>query len=272
MRYFCACLVLLLASWFAPGLGASGGPQSLTGAEIISKHLEAVGGKQALAKFKSRVAVGTVKKENEANIRMAIMSESPNRVSAIYVFEGYSWQLTYDGKSSIVKGIRFPTDFSPMHDKFREMLASGLMFNSISLYNALVEAEANGAKFEAKGTKKIKDRANYVVEMKRAKAPTVRLYFDAETFMWVRSEYGSASVSKTVRPFTNAPVYHTDDELTVDFYFETSDFRDVDGVRLPFKFEQVLTYPILRQKKAGTISGVISEYQHNVPIDPKMFQ
>ena len=269
MRYICGCLLLLSAFWFAPGAYCQ---QALTGPEIINKHLEAAGGKQALGKFKSRVAVGTVNKENEANIKMAIMSETPNRVSAIYVFQNFDWQLTYDGKNSIVRGTLFPRDFAPMQDKFQEMLASGLMFNGISLYNSLIEADANGAKFEAKGTKKIRDRATYVVEMKRPKAPPVRLYFDAETFMWVRTDYGKASVSKTVRPFTNDSVYHTDDELTVDFYFETSDFREVDGVKLPFKFEQVMTYPIMRQKKAGTISGVISEYQHNVPIDPKMFQ
>jgi len=34
------------------------------------------------------------------------------------------------------------------------MLSSGLMFNSISLYNLLLDSESNGVKFEAKGTKK----------------------------------------------------------------------------------------------------------------------
>jgi hypothetical protein len=258
--------------WFRSSTIASADVQVLTGPEIINKHLEAIGGKQALAKFKSRVAIGTVKKENEPGVKIAIVSESPNRVSAVYVFERYDWQLTYDGKKSFIRGILFPRDFSPMQDKYQEMLASGLMFNSISLYNALIDGESSGAKFEAKGTKKIKNRLAYVVEMKRAKAATARLYFDAENFMWLRTEYGKASMSKSTQPFTNEVVSHADDEMTVDFYFDTSDFREVDGVKLPFKFEQVVTYPILMQKKAGTISGVISEYRHNVLIDPKMFQ
>jgi hypothetical protein len=58
----------------------------------------------------------------------------------------------------------------------------------------------------------------------------------------------------------------------VDFYVETSDFREVDGVKLPFKFEQVVTYPILTQKRVGTLTGTIVEYRHNVEIDPKMFK
>ena len=72
--------------------------------------------------------------------------------------------------------------------------------------------------------------------------------------------------------FTNAAVPHGEDELSVDFYFETSDFRTVDGVKLPFKFEQVVTYPIIQLKQVATVSGTIVEYRHNVTIDPKMFK
>ncbi len=265
-------LPILLTFSFPANPTILGDQPQLSATEIINKHLEAVGGKQALTKFKSRVAIGTVSKENEPNVRMAIMSESPNRVSAIYVFEKFDWQLSFDGKNPIIHPLIFPRDFAPIQDKYQEMLASGLMFNSISLYNILTASESYGTKLEAKGTKKIKDRVTYVVELKRAKGATARLYFDAETFMWIRTEYGRASLSKSIQPFTNDVVPHGDDELTVDFYFETSDFRDVDGVKLPFKFEQVVTYPILRHKRAGTMSGTISEYQHNVPIDPKMFQ
>src|SRR5258705_6171214 len=105
--------------------------------------------------------------------------------------------------------------------------------------------------------KKIKDRQAYVVEVKRSKGVSSRLYSDAATFMWVRTDYGKAHISKPMGQFTNEAVQHGEDELSVDFYFETWDFRDVDGVKLPFKFEQVVTYPILQLKKVGTLSGTI---------------
>jgi hypothetical protein len=100
----------------------------------------------------------------------------------------------------------------------------------------------------------------------------MRLYFDAQSFMWVRTDYGKTHISSEIRPFTNEPATHGGDELTVDFYIETSDFRDVDGVKLPFKFEQVISVPILRQATSGLITGTITEYRHNEAIDPQMFQ
>ncbi|HKA19388.1 MAG TPA: hypothetical protein VKN18_13950 [Blastocatellia bacterium] len=244
--------------------------QAITGTEIIAKHIAAVGGAEAIAKFKSRVAVGTVKKENEPDANMAIVSEAPNRVSAVYVFRNYNWQLTYDGSKTIFRP-QVSKDASVVEDKQREMLATGAMFNSISLYSVLIQPGSD-VKFDAKGTKKVKGRPAYVVEAKVANKPSVLLYFDAESFMWVRTDYGRVRFTKSIGTFSNNVVQHGEDETEVEFYFETSDFREVDGVKLPFRFEQVVASPIIRQKRVGTIIGTISEYKHNVPIDPKMFQ
>src|SRR5260370_34221909 len=120
-KYLCS-LTLLLLCWVTASTVASDDKASLTATEIINKHLAAVGGKQALAKFKSRIAIGTVKKENEAEAKMAIMSEAPNRVSAVYVFEKYDWQLTYDGNKPIVRP-PFPHELSAFQDKYHEMVA-----------------------------------------------------------------------------------------------------------------------------------------------------
>ena len=250
-------------------LSASAQAQNLTVADIVAKHFEAIGGRAALAKLKSRVAAGTVQMENEPAANMAIMSEMPNRVSAVFVFEKYDLHMSFDGKESIVRPIP-PRMFGPFVNKYQQMLASGLMFNSISLYNLLAAGE--GAKLEAKGMKTIRDRQAYVVEMKTANGLSARLFFDAETFMWIRTEYGKVTIQKPMGQFTNDVVNRGQDDITADFYFETSDFREVDGVKLPFKFEQTLTTPYVQQKTVGKITGTITEYQHNIPIDPKMFQ
>ena len=259
----------LLAMLALAALALAADDPKLSAAEIIDKHLAAIGGKQAMAKFKSRVAIGTARKDNDSAAPMAIMSEAPNRVSAIYQFEGFNWQLTYDGSKSIVRPILTRAN-APVLEKYQEMLATGTMFNDMSLYNALAQAETEAAKFEAKGIKKVKGRPAYAVEMRRGKDKAT-LYFDAETFMWVRTEYGSVRLTKEMSGFTNS-IESKDQETTYDFYVETSDFKEVDGVKLPYKFEIVATAPILKQKSVGTIVATIKEYRHNVQIDPKMFQ
>ena len=244
--------------------------QKLTGDEIISKHLAAVGGREALAKFKTRVAVGTVRMESEPEARFAVMSE-PNKLSVFYGFRDFDLRMVYDGKTAWVRPA-MPRQVANLTDKYQQMLASGLMFNSMSLYNLIESSHPGELKFEAKGLKKVDGKPAYVVQLKPAKGSAARLFFDAESFMWIRTEYGSASVSKEIGGFTNDIVNQGGSETTVDFYIETSDFREVDGVKLPFKFVQVLTSPILRQKAIDTISGSIREYLHNGNIDPKMFQ
>jgi hypothetical protein len=259
------CFVGLLAT------NATAQDPKLTGDQIIEKHLTAVGGREALAKFKTRVALGTIKKEDEPDGQMAIMSEAPNKLSVFYGFRDFDLRMIYDGNKAFFSPV-LRRDLSNISDKYQDMLASGFMFNSISLYNLIANSAAAELKFESKGTKKVAGRDAYVVQVKPRKGPQLKLYFDTTSFMWVRTDYGSTSVSRQMGTFTNDVVNQGGTEATLDFYIETSDFRDVDGVKLPFKFEQVITAPFLKQKSVGTVTGTIREYRHNEAIDPKMFK
>jgi hypothetical protein len=117
----------------------------------------------------------------------------------------------------------------------------------------------------------VKGKLAYLVEMKRDKADAIRLLFDTETFMWVRTEYGTVRLTKPMGTFTNE-ITSKDEESTYDFFVETSEFKEVDGIKLPYRLEMIVTAPILKQKNVGTIVTVIKEYKHNIDIDPKMFQ
>src|SRR5713226_5055789 len=207
IKCFGIAVFILLSVW---SLSPAQDKQTLTASEIINQYLAAVGGKDKLARIKARVAIGTVKKEAEAEAELAIFSELPNRMSANYRFEKYDWRLRYDGS----KAVFFPPigrKLFVITDKYNEMLASGLMFNSVTVSNVLTEGETNGAKFEAKGLKKLHGRPAYVVEVKHGKGEAARLYFDAETFMWVRTDYGHITISKQMGAFTNDVVSHAED-------------------------------------------------------------
>ncbi len=265
IQFSLLCLIGLFA------INAAAQDQKLTGEQIIEKHLAAVGGREAMAKFKTRVALGTIKKEDEPEAQMAIMSEAPNRLSVFYGFRDFELQMIYDGTKAFFRPV-LRRDLATLSDKYQDMLSSGFMFNSISLYNLIASSSADELKFESKGTRKVAGKDAYVVQVKARKGPQIKVYFDTASFMWVRTDYGSTSVARQMGTFTNDVVNQGGTEATMDFYIETSDFRDVDGVKLPFRFEQTITAPFLRQKSVGTVVGTIREYRHNEGIDPKMFK
>lgn len=267
-------ILWFLALLTACGLvvGAHGFQEKLSATEIINKHLAAVGGKEALSKIKTRAALGTVKRENQAEVPVVFASEAPDRFSAVYSFQDSAWRLIYDkGKQAFRPS--FTREYSVVEDKYKEMLASGFFTNGIALYNALLSEPGPDAKLEAKGTKKVNGQPAYVIEYKRDKKSNVfKLLFDTENFMWVRTEFGRVTIPQQIGAFTNDVQSKSDEQPTADFYVETSDFREVDGLKLPHKLTQVVTFPVLRQRPVGTLTVTINEYKHNVQIDPKLFQ
>lgn len=269
----CGLALLLLVLGFV--VRTANAQEKLTAQEIIKRHYAALGSPVALGKVKSRVAIGTVQREEEPAAKFYLMSE-PGRISAFYSFRDYDLQMLFDGNSATVRPLLFRNSASPVQRMYEQILASGLMFNDMSLNDLITKPDAD-LKIEAKGTKKIAGRPAYVVQLKR-KNDTLNLYFDTETFMWVRTDFGKVHISAPVRNVSGSTAALNQNEeeggseSVIDFYIETSDFREVNGIKLPFKFTQVVTAPILRKAAVGTITGTINEYRDNEPIDPKMFK
>ena len=97
------------------------------------------------------------------------------------------------------------------------------------------------------GTSKIGYREVYVIDCQPAVGAVDRVYIDAKTFLPARVN----SVQTLGR--ISGPV-----EIYLD------DWRDVDGIKMPFSVSQ--RFPKL------TLSFIVNDVKHNIPVDVKLFE
>jgi zinc protease len=102
-------------------------------------------------------------------------------------------------------------------------------------------------KREVKGKEKVGEREAYLVEAVPSEGGPVKMYFDTEN-----------SFLTKVQLDVETP------QGTLDVQTTFGDYKEVDGIKLPFMIRQV----------AGVLDFVIKiqEVKHNVPIDDEKFK
>src|SRR5262249_23546855 len=114
-----------------------------------------------------------------------------------------------------------------------------------SFPNVLLNYKQLGATVELGEKEKVGGRDAFVLVIKPKSGPAVRQYVDAETYMTL----------KTVIKI-NVPQIGGDVEQTT----EMSDFRDVDGVKIPFE--------VKTSSAIQTLTVKIDKVEQNTQIDP----
>ncbi len=204
--------------------GASVDPKA---AEIVERYVQAVGGREAVEKIKSRVSVGTfegVYSGVPTTGTVEIDERAPDRAVTIInvggagvMRRGYTGAYGYEQYAlmgfRLLKGAEL--DALRVESDFRRDIDLPRLYPKLAF----------------KGTEKIGDSEAYVVEATPAHGlfPS-RLYFDAKTGLLVRQD---------------------------TFSFE--DYREVDGVRLPFRLRGPL------------VTITLKEIRHNVPLADSVF-
>lgn len=211
-----------------------------TVAEILAKYVQAIGGKAANEKIKSRTIKGTVELA-PMNIKGTFegFSAAPNKsVTA----------TTLAGIGEIIEGFDGTTAWSvnPIsgnRDKQGEELAQTKI-----IYNFYRDTNLDKIypKLELKGVEKVGASDAYVVVGTAGNLPPETFYFDTKSGLLVRQDI------ILVTPEGNT--------LTKTFF---EDFRDVDGVKLSFK-----TRSILPQFEVIT---TFSEIKHNAAVADAKF-
>jgi outer membrane lipoprotein-sorting protein len=220
-----------------------------TADEIVEKYLTALGGRAALAKLTSRSTTGTMTLTTPAGAvsgTIEVWNEQPNKSRTLLKLD-----LTSLGAGPMTRDQRFDGTTAYVLDNLqgnREITGAQLenMKNAV-FPSPFLNYKERGGTVELAGKEKVAGRDAYVLIYKPKTGSPVRQYVDVESYLPVR-----LVVQVDIPQMGQV-------EQTSDL----SDFRDVDGVKVPF------TINVASEVQNFTIS--VTKVEHNAKIDPALF-
>jgi hypothetical protein len=242
MRATRFALVAVFLAW-APIVSAQ------TVDEVIEKSITAMGGRAAMEKIKTRTMTGTLALSTPAGDipgTVEVTNAAPNKLRTVIKAD-----LSAFGAGQLLIDQRFDGTTGYMINSMQgdQPITGGQLENmkSNSFPHPFLDYKAKGVKATLSGKEKVGEKDAFVVVFEPATGSPVRQFIDAESFLPVRS------MVKITTPQTG------EIEQTAD----SSDFRDVDGVKVPFSV-----------KLTNAMQGVtmtFTKVENNIAIDDKMF-
>ena len=237
---------LLVAAFVLSSVGSA---TAQTADEIVDKTVNALGGRDALGKLTSRSSTGTMTiatPGGEISGTVEVLTARPNKSRTLINLD-----LTAVGAGSMVLDQRFDGTSGYALDSMRgnrEITGGQLELMKENVFpTPLLGYKERGSKVELAGKEKVDDRDAYVLNVTPASGPASRTFIDAQSYLPIKS------IVKVNLPEVG------DVEQTI----EVSDYRDVDGVKVPFK--------VKGSSAVQTFTIVISDVKHNVKIDEALF-
>jgi len=207
--------------------------------QIIDKYVQALGGKAAMEKITSRNTKGTLDISIGASGTADIYEKAPNKSLTLIDIAGFG--VVREGYNGTVAWSDNPQ--AGMREKSGVELADTKLDSE---FHKPLKLKALYPKMEIQGKQKVGEREAYVIMATPAAGSPEKWYFDAQSGLLIRTD------SERETP---------DGKIPVEGYLE--DYKEIDGVKLPFTVRQVLP--------AFSITIKVSEVKHNVPIEDSKF-
>ena len=207
--------------------------------QMLERHVQAIGGKPAWEKLTTRVTKGSIVQvlgQTNSSFTFEWYQKAPNKTVYIYSF---GTQTGFNGVMGWVR--RKGSGLNKMTgDALAYMKRSSDFYASTKL--AELYTRISFIRIDKVGSHDV-----YVFEATPSEGKPDTLYFDAQTALLLRSDsYLEAQKGKP--------------EPTETYY---EDYRDVDGVKLPFTQRQV--------GSGYTLTLKVYEVKHNIPVDDAKF-
>lgn len=207
--------------------------------QVLAHYVQAIGGRQAWEKLHSRTSLGTIEIP-AMNLSGTVMihEKAPNKVLLVVILAGQPFRQGYDGT------VGWSDD---PQDGLKEKSGAQLMETArdADFYRPL-HMEKTYTKLAVTGKDTVGDREAWVVEAGLPEGGSDKLYFDRETGLIVRA----------------LSQQHTDQGVSAvaeDF----KDYREVDGIKLPFE--------VLQVNGDSTLTIKLGEVHHNVELEDSEF-
>lgn len=211
------------------------------GEKILDEYTNAIGGKEALGKFKTRRSEGVLEMKSVGlEGKLLLLQSQPDKLALRFdipnvgkIENGYDGKIAWE--DSVISGAR------ELEGEEKEQLARRALFESDSQWRKIYE------KATTKGEDKVGDRPVWVVELKPIGSDKLQTnYYDKESKLLLRSKMTA------ITPMGDIAIEN-------DFL----DYRDVDGIKIPFESRQ----SVLGQTQTMRFSKVT----HDEPIEDSVF-
>jgi outer membrane lipoprotein-sorting protein len=209
--------------------------------QILTKYTQALGGQAAYEKVSTRAMLGTVEIPDD-NVTGAaqVWAKAPNSFRLTMDIPGWGVvETVLDGGNGWEKN-----PDSGMHAMGKTDLAVAQRDHDFYREVRLKELYSN---MKTAGADKVEGRAVHVVEATPAAGPAEKLYFDAETGLLVKRDFERV----------------TQEDGIVQYEMLLRDYRDVDGLKLPFTIEQ--------RAPDNTMIFKFTEIKNNAPLAEAAF-
>lgn len=193
--------------------------QAQTAAELMEKHIAALGGREKLAGLKSLMAVGTMKGMG-ADLPVRLFWAARNRLRIELSIQGNVVVQVFDGSTAgnylTTPSTGYQERLPMTADEARDLARNAADFDLTDF----LAYDRDGATVELQGRQTLEDREVFKIRWTRRSGDTAVLFIDKNTFLEVRRE-------SLVR--TSGVEYQSESNV--------SDYREVSGLMMPFRQE-----------------------------------
>jgi hypothetical protein len=251
-----ALLCLIAAAPAASRAVAAATPdkEKLKPEEVVAKHLESIGTAEARQAVRNLVASGTVvfsirsggkgqtggasliASEGEMNLFKMVFQSSPTYPHELFSYDGKNF-----GAMHIRAGARSPLgEFFMSHDT---IFKQGLLGGALSTAWPLLNLSNKNPKLDYEGTKKIGDRQTHELRYTPRKGSDmkIKLFFDAETFQHVRTEYEHTLAAALGGRISTGGASTGKNEIRYKLVEDFSDFKKEGNLMLPHTYKLALS-------------------------------